>query len=300
MIFPSSSRITECTAPNVRGIAYQELWCLYPWMEPFYTNFEKAKGPDLHRWLVDNPQIPVISVGAYVCLILAGKGFMKNRKPYNFRRSLAFWNLFLSIFSFVGLLRTLPQLLHNMVTMTSHEIFCGDAEVICGSGSTGYWIFAFVFSKIPELLDTFFLVVHKKPIIFLHWYHHITVLLYCWHSYATKAPAGVFFAVMNYAVHAIMYGYYYLTCRKIKPSWMNPMLITCAQISQMIVGVTVQVISFYYYQTTKSLSTECSIQKQNVIAGSIMYGSYLFLFVQFFIGRYFIFNKTSGKIKKMK
>mmetsp|Transcript_29044 Transcript_29044/g.66510 ORF Transcript_29044/g.66510 Transcript_29044/m.66510 type:complete len:182 (-) Transcript_29044:92-637(-) len=156
------------------------------------------------------------------------------------------------------------------------------------------------FLKYLNCLTLFFLVVHKKPVIFLHWYHHITVLLYCWHSYATKAPAGVFFAVMNYAVHAIMYGYYYLTCRKIKPSWMNPMLITCAQISQMIVGVTVQVISFYYYQTTKSLSTECSIQKQNVIAGSIMYGSYLFLFVQFFIGRYFIFNKTSGKIKKMK
>jgi len=169
-----------------------------------------------------------------------------------------------------------------------------------GSGSTGYWVFAFIFSKIPELFDTFFLVVHKKPVIFLHWYHHITVLIYCWHSYVSKAPAGIFFIAMNYAVHAVMYFYYFLQCMKMRPSWMNPMLITCAQISQMIVGIMVQLVSFYYYKNAKSSSVECNIKPQNVVAGGIMYGSYLFLFAQFFIKRYFIINRKSEKVKKMK
>eukprot|EP00587_Corethron_hystrix_P010277 CAMPEP_0113311770 /NCGR_PEP_ID=MMETSP0010_2-20120614/8862_1 /TAXON_ID=216773 ORGANISM="Corethron hystrix, Strain 308" /NCGR_SAMPLE_ID=MMETSP0010_2 /ASSEMBLY_ACC=CAM_ASM_000155 /LENGTH=139 /DNA_ID=CAMNT_0000167451 /DNA_START=156 /DNA_END=572 /DNA_ORIENTATION=+ /assembly_acc=CAM_ASM_000155 len=139
MIFASSSRITECTITNVRGTAYQELWCLYPWMEPLYTNFEKKGTPDFLGWSRNNPQIPCIALGAYILWITAGQGFMKNRKAYNFRRSMAFWNLFLSVFSFVGVIRVFPQLLHNMGTMTSHEIFCGDGEVMYGSGSTGYW-----------------------------------------------------------------------------------------------------------------------------------------------------------------
>ena len=27
-----------------------------------------------------------------------------------------------------------------------------------------------------------FLIIRKKEVIFLHWYHHVTVLLFCWHS----------------------------------------------------------------------------------------------------------------------
>ena len=54
-----------------------------------------------------------------------------------------------------------------------------------------------------ELLDTFFIVIHKKKLIFLHWYHHVSVLLYCWHSYVYKAPLGILFCVMNYGVHSM-------------------------------------------------------------------------------------------------
>lgn len=243
----------------------------------------------------------------------------------------AAWNLLLSLFSFVGLIRTLPQLIYNLTSMSIRDNFCKDPAVTFGSGSSGLWVQLFILSKFPwvkfyadvswiilwwamkiayilnsfwltlffslllrwllyfwnsELFDTFFIIIHKKPLIFLHWYHHITVLLYCWHSYVTKSPYGLFFVTMNYGVHAIMYGYYFLMAIKMKPKWLNAMFITGAQISQMIVGIIVTVFAFYFYQTEKDESNPCFIQKENNIAAFIMYGSYLFLFMQFFTLRY--------------
>ena len=133
-----------------------------------------------------------------------------------------------------------------------------------------------------ELIDTFFIVIHKKPLIFLHWYHHITVLLYCWHSYVTKSPPGIFFVVMNYSVHASMYFYYFLMAARMRPKWLNPMIITTMQISQMVVGVAVTLAAFYFYETDPS----CGLEAENNTAAFLMYGSYLFLFLQFFVGRY--------------
>ncbi len=66
----------------------------------------------------------------------------------------------------------------------------------------------FCLSKIPELLDTVFLVLRKKPVIFLHWYHHIVTLLYCWWGWSSQTGSGGVFAYMNLFVHSIMYSYY--------------------------------------------------------------------------------------------
>jgi len=196
------------------------------------------------------------------------------------------WNFSLSLFSFIGLSRTLHQLVHNLHKDSLWDNLCNDPESQFGSGSTGLWVQLFILSKFPELFDTLFIVVHKKPLILLHWYHHVTVLLYCWHSYVSSAPAGLFFAVMNYGVHAIMYGYYFLMAIKRKPKWMNAKFITVAQISQMVVGVTVTLLCFRYHRISASLGRHCWVGSDNNAAACVMYGSYLFLFLKFFMTRY--------------
>eukprot|EP00494_Astrolonche_serrata_P001183 UN01189 len=59
--------------------------------------------------------------------------------------------------------------------------------------------FVFVLSKIFELFDTIWLLLKKKDIAFLHWYHHISVFIFCWHSWLTVSPASMILPSMNFS-----------------------------------------------------------------------------------------------------
>lgn len=237
------------------------------------------------QWMEAHPLVPIGACLLYGLLMVAGQAYFRTREPLRARTSLAAWNLFLALFSLVGMLRTFPQLVHNLATLTLRENLCANPQATYGSGSTGLWVQLFILSKFPELIDTVFIIVNKKKLIFLHWYHHITVLLYCWHSYVTKSPPGIFFVVMNYTVHASMYGYYFLMAIRARPRWLNPMIVTTMQISQMVVGVAVTLLGFYYSARAADHQS-CRIKRENNTAAFVMYGSYLFLFLQFFVGRY--------------
>ena len=73
--------------------------------------------------------------------------------------------------------------------------------------STNYLVPKILF-QVPELGDTIFIVLRKQKLIFLHWYHHITVLIYCWYSFSQYTAPARWFVVMNFVVHSIMYTYY--------------------------------------------------------------------------------------------
>lgn len=96
--------------------------------------------------------------------------------------------------------------------------------------------------QIPELVDTVFLVLQKKPVIFLHWFHHVTVMLYCWHAYVNRIGPGIWFGGINYAVHSVMYLYYFLATYNRQSKLvrtitsMMQMPITIIQILQMVVS----------------------------------------------------------------
>jgi len=224
--------------------------------------------------------------------VVAPKMITKN---WQWRKTMALWNLCLAVFSGIGFVRVFPQFVHNyFVRFSLHENLCEDPQETYGSGATGVWVMLFVLSKFPELLDTFFLLIHQKPVIFLHWYHHVTVLLYCWHSYVVNTTSGIIFCVMNYFVHSIMYFYYFLMVLKKRPKWFNPMWVTYCQISQMWVGVAVTLLTFYY----KSFNQCQHISSENNLIAFIMYGSYLVLFLQFFVRRYLKVRRMGSSSEK--
>ena len=262
------------------------------------TTFEPVYARD---WMREHPGIPFAACLVYALFIVLGQRFFASRKAWNWRGPMAAWNLGLSAFSFVGLTRSLPQLIHNYTHYSLAENFCVDPESHFGSGSTGLWVLLFTFSKFPELLDSFFIVIHKKPLIFLHWYHHLSVLLYCWHAYVNSGPVGLVFLTMNYAVHSLMYFYYFLMAVHLKPKTFKAMYITVAQISQMVVGTTLTTIGCYYlwWKTPNDGSgVACWLTWDNNIAGLVMYGSYLLLFVKFFFQRYHV--KATKKSRPLK
>lgn len=97
----------------------------------------------------DHPMVPVFACVAYGVLIVLGQHVMSKRPAWDWRRAMAFWNLSLSVFSGIGMLRTAPQLAHNLYTMSIRDNLCLDPRSTYGSGSTGLWVQLFILSKFP-------------------------------------------------------------------------------------------------------------------------------------------------------
>ena len=153
------------------------------------------------------------------------------------------------------------------------------------------WTFLFVISKVPELGDTIFIVLRKQRLTFLHWYHHITVLLLAWYSYADKASTARWYMNMNYLVHFIMYSYYALRANGISIPKPLAMVITSTQITQMILGIMVNFCAL----RVKLSGQPCAISVSTIYMGLLIYLSYFVLFANFFINSYL---KTPKKVKK--
>lgn len=161
---------------------------------------------------------------------------------------------------------------------------------------SGFWTWMFVLSKLPELGDTVFIVLRKQPLIFLHWYHHITVLLYSWFSYTEYTASARWFVVMNYCVHSIMYSYYALRAMRYSPPKKISMVITALQLIQMIVGCA---INIWAHQYLESGQVECHISRVNIRFSLAMYFSYFVLFARFFHKAYLGKSKSDKSSKKL-
>eukprot|EP00638_Chattonella_subsalsa_P001289 CAMPEP_0117765282 /NCGR_PEP_ID=MMETSP0947-20121206/20009_1 /TAXON_ID=44440 /ORGANISM="Chattonella subsalsa, Strain CCMP2191" /LENGTH=303 /DNA_ID=CAMNT_0005587887 /DNA_START=51 /DNA_END=962 /DNA_ORIENTATION=+ len=274
-------------------VDFFQLFQFYPFLENFYFEFEKKFNPGpVAMKMKANPHIPIIISIAYLLFCYFGPKVMAKRDAFDLRTPLTLWNLFLSAFSFIGVIRVVPHMFFILKEYGFYEIVCQNPRAMYGCGAAGLWVQLFILSKIPELFDTYFIVVRKKPLIFLHWYHHVSVLLFCWNSYVTETGMGIFFVAMNYSVHAIMYLYYALVAMKIRLKILPPWIITTAQISQMFAGITICCLSVYFMQ-----HNECEgIQVTNLAAGAVMYGTYLALFLEFAVKKYIF----SGKKRKAK
>jgi hypothetical protein len=148
------------------------------------------------------------------------------------------------------------------------------------------WAILFLISKFVELGDTAFIVLRRRPVTFLHVYHHSTVLVFTyWMGSITTAGLLPQFMAINYTIHAFMYTYFALMAYGVKVPKPIAIAITCAQIAQMFYGVYVTIATYHY---TKNTGVPFELK-----VAVCVYASYAILFINFFIQAYFVKPKRS-------
>lgn len=255
--------------------------------EEDFDNYEKR------RWMKENWMTCFYYIGAYMIVVFGGQLYMQTRPRFELRLPLFIWNVFLALFSVWGAYRSAPELLYVLGNHGFHYSVCIPGSFL-DNRVGGFWNWMFTLSKVPELGDTVFIVLRKQPLIFLHWYHHVTVLLYAWYSYSDYIATARWFVCMNYLVHSIMYSYYALKALKFRvPRWIS-MGITTAQLAQMIMGAAVNI---WAYQV-KQAGNECHVSYDNIKISLLMYISYFVLFARFFRRAYVVKNKAEAQQAK--
>jgi hypothetical protein len=249
------------------------------------------------RWTALNWRIPIGMTLAYSLLIPALTYFMRGREKVQMRNLLLVWNFSLSLFSIIGAIVTVPKFFWMQRSGIMDNGFYNSVCSPAGprlDGYCGFFVIIFIYSKNLELVDTVFLALRKAPLTLLHCWHHISVTLYCWHAYSIQAGTGLWFTVMNYCVHGLMYGYFGCTQlseghrKAVKP---YAIVLTLMQLLQMMVGIGVTVASMVYTSQGK----ECHANNTNALLGLLMYASYFALFLQFFVTQYFCRKKKKTK-----
>ncbi|GMS93969.1 hypothetical protein PENTCL1PPCAC_16143, partial [Pristionchus entomophagus] len=212
---------------------------------------------------------------AYSVGIHALQSAMANRRPFELKTPLILWNAALAVFSLAGAIRMFEEFSYVLRTRPLLESILYTVDI---NSSAAFWGFAFVVSKIFELVDTVFIVLRKKPLIFLHWYHHAIVVVYATQSYTELVAGCRWFVTMNYAIHALMYAYYALAAAGYRLPRVMSMVITTLQTTQMLIGVAISFIVLY----CKLQGRIAQQSFENLALCFGLYASFAILFMSFF------------------
>lgn len=136
-----------------------------PQLSPNYSYiFQFEQGFDYHTkraWMAENWWTSFYWISAYMLIIFAGQAYMSTRERFQLRRLLTVWNAGLAIFSIIGTLRTLPEMIHVLQNFGFQQSVCSPSYVE-NSKVAGYWTWLFCLSKVPELGDTVFIILRKQ------------------------------------------------------------------------------------------------------------------------------------------
>lgn len=213
----------------------------------------------------------LVAISAYYPIVRWGQRRMARRTAFDLKVPLFAWNVFMSLASAYVAVRLVLEF-----DPFSHEFRVCDQSVM--TKPAAWFILLFNVTKPIEWVDTLFLVLRKRRVIFLHWIHHLVTALYCLHATiysGTADTTGVQFATMNVIVHAIMYAYYAITCvtRNQKLLYVQ-YYINGIQALQMVAGLIAIVRSTLMCPRTLELNWH------GMAFAALMYTFYAYMFIR--------------------
>ncbi|KAJ1651390.1 Fatty acyl-CoA elongase/Polyunsaturated fatty acid specific elongation enzyme [Dispira simplex] len=222
----------------------------------------------------------------YFVVIFGGQWVMKNFQPIRANFFFQVHNLVLTLISLALLVLFVEQV---YPILRAHGLFYS----VCNDGAWTQPLELLYYlnylTKYYELVDTVFLVLRKKKLEFLHYYHHSLTMLLCFTQLNGKTAVSYVPITLNLLVHVFMYYYYWRASCGVKIWWKK--YLTLLQITQFIIDLGFVYFCAYnyfsatYYPTLPHMGT-CAGTESAALFGVLLLSSYLFLFIQFFFKTY--------------
>ncbi|KAF0322458.1 fatty acid elongase [Colletotrichum asianum] len=260
------------------------------------SEFEYAYGSTPLSTLTETLAI----ITLYLVIIFGGREVMRERRPLELNGLFKIHNLFLSVLSAALLLLIVEQIVpqlwrdglyHNICT------YAGASQPLV----TLYYVNYLV--KYYELIDTVFLMAKKKPLTFLHCYHHPATVFLCFTQLYGNTPISWIPISLNLLVHVVMYWYYFQAARGVKVWWKK--WITKLQIMQFVLDLGFIYFVCYdhwadvYYPWLPHIA-RCEGEITAAVTGCVVITSYLLLFVAFYINTYRSASRSRAAAQKPK
>ncbi|KAI1280448.1 Elongation of long chain fatty acids protein 6 [Halotydeus destructor] len=240
---------------------------------PSEKNFDTCYWVDYMSKFYDDWCLFVLTT--YVITVFGIKTLMANRKPFALQGPLVIWNAALAVFSMMGAVGTGAELFSVLRNGGIDDSVCNPSYRM---GSAGFWLLMFTLSKIAEFVDSIFIVLRKKPLIFLHYYHHVETCWYALYHYSKLVPVARWCSFVNFSVHSVMYSYYAIRATGIRLPKQIAMSITTIQCVQMFLCA---------FLIGRGLYLQCDQNYTATGLGFLQYVIYAALFSNYFIQSYF-------------
>ncbi|KAI7833300.1 GNS1/SUR4 family-domain-containing protein [Kickxella alabastrina] len=288
--------MAEVNPFSLSGTQYSQHWPSL--VSPDYwlnKGFILATGQSKAAWrwapgttFLSTQRAVLTGVVLYLTMVFGGQMIMKKvAKPIRMKRVTQLHNLTLTLISGFLLLAFLEQCLPVwrdkgfFFTICGAESWTQPMEVIYYLNYLTKWL---------EFVDTILLVLKKKRLEFLHYYHHSLTMVLCFEELLGRVSVAWIICSINLFVHVIMYYYYFLASCGKKVWWKE--IVTTLQIVQFVVDLGLCYfclythITFHAVVSLPSIGADCRGTRLAAYYGCVLLSSYLLLFVQFFIKTY--------------
>ncbi|OXA47231.1 putative fatty acid elongation protein 3, partial [Folsomia candida] len=204
-----------------------------PTIEPFSFERDYFDLASCRKFWWKNSRLVIQIAILYILTVHGLAWWMKNRKPFDLKKGLFAWNVALAVFSAFGWIRIFSELWDVLSSQNGfHRSVCVRDMF---NVSTGFWSVVVPMSKLAEFVDTIFIVLRKRPLTFLHVYHHSVTFVISVSTTVQGEPIIRYYGSLNLMVHTLMYTYFALSAIDYKPSRKFAMCLTTVQILQFVV-----------------------------------------------------------------